>query len=279
MEQVWGAATSAGRRRPINEDSYLAALPIFVVADGMGGHQRGDLASAIAIDEFASLAERSVILPQDIDVCFRNAAHRLRDALTEGVGGTTVCGVALSLQDGVPYWLIFNLGDSRVYRLSTAKHIMEQVSVDHSVVQELLEAGVVDREGATRHRERHVITKALETVSVPEPDYWMIPIEQGDEILLCSDGLCDELSDQDIAQAWASGTGPQDSATRLVEAAVTAGGKDNVTAVVVSAQAVGFVTDGVSETTASMVRVERAGETHVDLHGSLENTSPRTSRS
>jgi len=279
MEHVWGAATSAGLRRQINEDSYVAAMPIFVVADGMGGHQRGDLASTIAVEEFARLADLPVVRPEHIDACFHSAAQRLRESLTEGVGGTTVCGVALSLLDGTPYWLIFNIGDSRAYRLNTARNIMEQVSVDHSVIQELLDAGVVTPEEAEHHHERHVITRALESVNQPDPDYWMIPIDQSDSILLCSDGLCDELTDTEIARIWRSGLTPQDSANRLVDAAVAAGGKDNVTAVVVSAEVVGFVSDDVQETTGSLSRVEVAGESHVDLQESIENTTPRAVRS
>ena len=279
MEQAWGAATDSGRKRRINEDSYLASLPVFVVADGMGGHERGDLASAIAIDEFSKLCQYSVIVPELVDGCFTRASQRLKSVLTNGQGGTTVCGVALALQDGAPYWLVFNLGDSRAYKYNSLRSTMNQVSVDHSVVQELLEAGIVGPNEAAHHAERHVITRALETMTTPEPDYWMIPIEAGDQMLVCSDGLCDELSDAEIAQIWASGSTPQESADLLVKAAVEAGGKDNVTVVIVSSDVVGYAAGHVQDSTGSVLAVPQVQETHVDLHESLVYTSPRHARS
>lgn len=247
MEHTWGAATNSGRKRKVNEDSYLATSPIFVVADGMGGHDRGDLASAIAVNEFARLCQYSVITPEQIDDVFKRASSTIKTVLSSGVGGTTVCGVALTLQNGAPYWLFFNIGDSRSYRMNTVRRTMSQISVDHSVVQELVDAGIMKPEDAAVHKERHVITKALETVTEPEPDYWMIPVEAGDEVLLCSDGLCDELTDDHIKNIWFSGGSPQNTADKLVEAACEAGGKDNVTVVVVSAEVVGYAAHNVQE--------------------------------
>ncbi|WP_435299286.1 PP2C family protein-serine/threonine phosphatase [Timonella sp. A28] len=279
MEQAWGAATNSGRKRRVNEDSYLASLPIFVVADGMGGHKRGDLASAIAIDEFSKLCEYSVIVPELVDACFQRASQRLKNTLTEGLGGTTVCGVALTLQDGAPYWLLFNLGDSRAYKLNTNRESMTQISVDHSVVQELVEAGVVSRTQASQHVERHVITKALETVTNPEPDYWMLPVEAGDQILLCSDGLCDELQDQEIVDIWAHAPNPQAAADRLVQAAVEAGGRDNVTVVVVTSDVVGFAAGHIQESTGPISAIPSMDDTHVDLLEPFSRTLPRHARS
>lgn len=279
MEHAWGAATSSGRKRKINEDSYLASLPAFVVADGMGGHERGDLASALAINEFSKLCQYSDVTPELIDGCFSRASAQIKSLLTNGVGGTTVVGAALALQDGAPYWLVFNIGDSRAYRFNSIRNTMSQISVDHSVVQELVEAGVVDPEDAAHHVDRHVITKALETVTEPEPDYWMIPIEGGDEVLLCSDGLCDELSDEEIQQIWSGGLTPQHTAERLVQAAVDAGGRDNVTVVIVSARVVGFAAHNVQDMTGSLVPVPQDSENNVDLQESFTNTAPRHARS
>lgn len=274
MEHTWGAATNSGRKRKVNEDSYLAISPIFVVADGMGGHERGDLASAIAVNEFARLSQFSVIMPEQIDEVFKRASATIKTVLSNGVGGTTVCGVALSLQDGAPYWLFFNIGDSRSYRLNTVRQTMGQISVDHSVVQELVDAGIMSAHDAAIHKERHVITKALETVTEPEPDYWMIPVEAGDEILLCSDGLCDELTDKEIADIWFAGNTPQETADNLVQAACAAGGRDNVTVVVVDAEVVGYAAHNIQEKTGSLpaLTLENLESHHYDH---LSNTTPR----
>lgn len=279
MEHAWGAATSSGRKRKINEDSYLASLPAFVVADGMGGHERGDLASALAINEFSKLCQYSVVTPELVDECFNRASAQIKKVLTNGLGGTTVCGAALALQDGAPYWLVFNIGDSRAYRFNTIRGSMSQISVDHSVVQELVEAGVMDPVEAASHADRHVITRALETVTDPEPDYWMIPIEGGDEILLCSDGLCDELSDQRIQEIWSRGDTPQLTAERLVEAAVEAGGRDNVTVVVVSARVVGIAAKQLQDTVTPNPEIPVAPQNNVDLQESSTQTAPRHARS
>lgn len=232
----WGAASDVGNRRSINEDSYLAQSPIFIVADGMGGHQRGEVASAIAVREFAALSHFMVIEPQQVDACFDQAAATMRLALPSGGGGTTVCGVAIVLQDGAAYWLVFNLGDSRAYHL-TADGELTQISVDHSVVQELIDAGELTESEARTHAERHVITRALETLSAPEPDYWLIPITLGDQILLCSDGLTNELSDNELGDIWRAHPNPQQAADNLVQAANNAGGRDNITVVVVTSEA------------------------------------------
>lgn len=240
MHQVvkppWGAASHVGGRRKINEDAYLAQSPIFVVADGMGGHQRGEVASAIAAREFATLSHFMALEPQQVDACFERAATTMRATLPSGVGGTTVCGVAIVLQDGAAYWLVFNLGDSRAYHLDTAGKLT-QISVDHSVVQELIDVGVLTAQEAQTHAERHVITRALETLTTPEPDYWLLPIAQGDQILLCSDGLTNELSDEELGDIWRSTTNPQQVADNLVQAANNAGGRDNITVVVVTSDA------------------------------------------
>ena len=278
MEQSWGAATNSGRKRKVNEDSYLAAVPIFVVADGMGGHDRGDLASAIAVNEFSKLREFSVVTAELVDEAFSRAAAAIKNVLKDGVGGTTVCGVALSLQDGAPYWLVFNIGDSRAYKYNSIRNTMSQVSVDHSVVQELIEAGVMDRDDAANHRERHVITKALESVTTPDPDYWMIPVEGGDEILLCSDGLCDELTDEQIYKIWSLGMSPQNTAEHLVEAAVAAGGKDNVTVVIVTSKIVGYAANTVQDKTGAIAALVEDGSS-IAMNETQTHTIPRHARS
>lgn len=247
-DRGWGATTDVGARRTLNEDSYLAQSPIFVVADGMGGHQQGEVASAVAVQEFATLTQYPVLFPEQVDSCFSRAAARLRTVLPSGIGGTTLCGVAIVLQDEAAYWLVFNLGDSRAYQLKE-DGTLTQISVDHSVVQELIDSGALSQQEAKTHADRHVITRALETVTTPEPEYWMLPIEVGDQILLCSDGLPDEVPDQRIAQIWRAAQTAQEATQSLVQAALQAGGRDNITAVIVTSDVVPNLAGITSEST------------------------------
>lgn len=235
---AWGAASDVGRRRTLNEDAFLAAPPLFLVADGMGGHQAGEIASATVVDEFARLSGRASLTIHDVQEALRTARSRV-DALPEGGGagaGTTLAGVAVVDVDGEGYWLTVNLGDSRTYRLSEGE--LEQVSVDHSVVQELIDAGQLDAASAARDARRNVITRAIGAGSDSEADFWLLPAEEGDRILVCSDGLPTEVDDARIREILAAESHPQAAADRLVAEAVAAGGRDNVTAVVVDALAV-----------------------------------------
>ncbi|WP_308492634.1 PP2C family protein-serine/threonine phosphatase [Microbacterium terrisoli] len=230
-----GAMTDTGLRRRLNEDSYIASAPVFLVADGMGGHQAGEVASATAIDEFALLAGRDCVSVDELRDAFARARARV-DALPPGGGasaGTTLTGVAISDVDGEGYWLTINVGDSRTYRLSEG--VFEQISVDHSVVQELIDRGELDEAQATRDSRRNVITRAIGAGSDAEADYWLIPAEVGDRILICSDGLSNELTWDRIDGILRDETHPQAAATRLVQEAVQHGGRDNVTVIVVDA--------------------------------------------
>ncbi|HEY0119172.1 MAG TPA: protein phosphatase 2C domain-containing protein [Cellulomonas sp.] len=232
MRTSWGSATDRGSVREVNEDALLTFPPVFLVADGMGGYDAGDLASRIAIEEFANLAGALVVGVDDVHACFARAGERMRAEFTGGrQGGTTVAGVVLTELDREAYWLVFNVGDSRVYRLTDAG--LEQVSVDHSVAQELAEAGVIRADQVAVHPDRHILTRALGTGQPPEPDYWMLPAGGRDRLLLCTDGLVRELSDEDVASVLAGYADPQDAADRLVERAVLHGGRDNVSVVVV----------------------------------------------
>lgn len=232
MRTSWGSATDRGRVREVNEDALLAYPPVFLVADGMGGHDAGDLASRIAVEEFAQLAGQSSASSDDVHACFARTSTRIRTEFTGGRrGGTTVAGVAVTEHDGGWYWLVFNVGDSRVYRWS--EDALTQVSVDHSVVQELIESGELTAVAARRHPERHVLTRALGTGEPPEPDYWLLPAGVDDRLLICTDGLTRELADDEIAQVLAAVDDPQEASARLVQDALERGGRDNVSAVVV----------------------------------------------
>lgn len=144
----------------------------------------------------------------------------------------------MTIQDGLPCWLVFNVGDSRTYRL--ARGSLEQVSVDHSQVQEMVDAGMIGPEQARTHSKRSVITRALGggLLSQPTVDQWLLPAAVGDRLLICSDGLTGELTDSLIAAILVTVPGAQAAADELVRAACAAGGRDNVTVVVVDAIAV-----------------------------------------
>ncbi|WP_394942348.1 PP2C family protein-serine/threonine phosphatase [Psychromicrobium sp. YIM B11713] len=231
-----GYQTDRGLRRELNEDSFLAVDPIFAVADGMGGHEAGEVASHECIKTLsespALAAGRRSASASDVQLALLQADARIRE-LTNARAGTTATGVVLVEEGGSPYWLVFNVGDSRTYRLS--KGTFEQVSVDHSEVQELVDAGHITSAEALVHPRRHVVTRALGTGDDIEADYWLIPVEDGDRYLICSDGLTSELSDEQIFRTISTLAHPQEASDSLVQAALRSGGRDNVTVIVVDA--------------------------------------------
>jgi protein phosphatase len=233
VELRWGAATDVGRRRAQNEDAFLTAPSVFAVADGMGGHQRGEVAAAIAVRSLATLpdapAARSIVM---------DAIRLADDAIVDysrqhatGPMGTTLCGLAVTADGPTAALVAFNVGDSRCYRASGGRLV--QVSHDHSVVQELIDAGALAATDAERHPERHVVTRSLGAGDALEIDWWHIDPVEGDRFLLCSDGLVKEVPIDVIGAELARGDDPQQTAQRLVDRAVAAGGRDNVTAVIV----------------------------------------------
>ncbi|MCL2454563.1 MAG: protein phosphatase 2C domain-containing protein [Micrococcales bacterium] len=233
MRTSWGSATHRGAVRAVNEDAALTYPPLFMVADGMGGHDAGDLAARITVEEFAQLTGVRSVSVDEIRAAFDRTSTRIRTEFTQGRrGGTTVAGVAITEQGGALFWLVFNIGDSRVYRWSAATGLT-QVSVDHSVVQDLVDKGVLSREEADRHPERHVLTRALGTNGLATVDYWMLPVTGGDRMLVCTDGLTRELGRDEIAALLDDRPEPKTAAVDLVNEAVQRGARDNVTVVVV----------------------------------------------
>jgi PPM family protein phosphatase len=238
----YGAATDVGLVREVNEDSHLAVPPVFVVADGMGGHDGGDIASRIVVEEFARVADLGYDARRGRDViasalgrCQRRLrqygdSHRGSDG-GRWDGGTTAVVALLVQEEREPRWLVANLGDSRVYRFAEGR--LARVSVDHSVVQELVDAGEITEEEAGVHPERHIVTRALGGPDRPEPDYFVLGLTDAERILLCSDGVTGMLTDEELAALVGDTSGPRDAAERIVAAAVSAGGVDNATAVVV----------------------------------------------
>lgn len=234
---VWGAATDVGRVRQQNEDSFIADPRLFVVADGMGGHNAGEVASAIAVRTMLDAAGTGFTDHDTFVAAVRAANRAIHDAaggLSEQRGmGTTLTAVApVRLADGEPPALsVTNVGDSRTYVFRDGQ--LRQLSVDHSYVQELLSEGLVTAEEARVHPRRNIVTRALGIDGSVNPDAWIVPMIAGDRFMLCSDGLVDEVSDADIAAIIGSTTNPEDAARALVDAANRNGGRDNVTVIVI----------------------------------------------
>ena len=232
---VSASATHVGHVRATNEDSLLSAIPIHLVADGMGGHNAGEVASAIAVEEFEKLTLQQNVTVEQLGDALHSAAVRIAELGGESTlgAGTTVALVATMVLDGVGYWVVMNLGDSRVYRLSG--EVFEQVSVDHSVVQELMDRGDISAEQARIHPYRHMVTRALGAGPESDPDYWLIPAETGDRMLICSDGLTCEVDDEAIETMLRRPLDVRTIAEDLVGLALDAGGHDNVSVVIVEA--------------------------------------------
>jgi PPM family protein phosphatase len=245
IEQVelhYGVATDVGLVRELNEDAVLADPPVFVVADGMGGHDGGEIASRIVVEEFARLADAGYDPrsgPDAVLATFRSCQQRLRDygATHRGSdggawrGGTTAVVALLVEDDDGPEWLLTNLGDSRIYRVSGGRLL--RVSTDHSVVQELVDSGRISEEQALVHPERHIVTRALGGPDPLHPDFFSFALAEAERVLLCSDGVTDLLRDAELAELLTDNPDPRDAADQVVAAALSAGGIDNATALVI----------------------------------------------
>jgi protein phosphatase len=229
----WAALSDKGYRRAANEDSVIARSPLFAVADGMGGHTAGDFASAAVVTRLAEQVGEDFVNTDQLNDALRAAV----DDMGRGVGqtdlgtGTTVTGIGLALVDGAPCWLVFNIGDSRTYQLLNGT--LTQLTVDHSIVQELLDAGAITQAEAEVHPHSNVITRAVGFNEDPVPDYTYIPVVEGARLLACSDGLTKELTEHGIRHFLVSSASAADAAGALMDAALGNGGRDNVSVVVV----------------------------------------------
>lgn len=242
VELHHGGVTDVGHVRTANQDAFLAQPPVFVVADGMGGHDDGDVASRLVVEEFATIvaADRDARSGAELVTSLLRSCHeRLLDVAEqrqdEGhhdwYSGTTAV-VALVVEDeGVPKWLLANLGDSRIYKHGPTG--LDQISTDHSFVQELYDAGRITADEMRTHPRRNVITRALGGPAFDQPDFFLLPMASAERIVLCSDGVSGMIDDDAIAAILAETSDPRDAAERVVAAALEAGGEDNATAVVV----------------------------------------------
>lgn len=246
LTTIWGAASHQGRRRSLNEDGYLATGRVFFVADGMGGHEAGEVASAEALAALSGLADVDKVEPALVEAFLEIAQQRVRAIETDSgnAPGTTLTGVIVDEREDMPYWLFVNVGDSRTYMLTGG--VLAQVSVDHSEVQELVDAGTITVDEARRHPRRNVITRALGAQDSVRADFRYIPVALHDRVLICSDGLTGELTDDQITTILLEQPDPERAAGHLVDAAIQAGGRDNITVVVVDVTGVDHETLGSS---------------------------------
>ncbi len=227
-----GQATDRGLRRQINEDSLIARTPVFAVADGMGGHEAGEVASRICVETFESSAlfgASGETDAADVLEVLERANQQIRTQ-TDERAGTTVSGAVLVTESGAPYWLVFNVGDSRTYRLINGE--LAQITVDHSEVQELVDMGEITPAAALVHPRRHVVTRALGAGQPLDADFWLLPVTPGERMLICSDGLTNELSDADIRSILGRALDAPAACRDLVDAALRSGGRDNITVIV-----------------------------------------------
>jgi protein phosphatase len=235
-ELRWGAATHPGQVRTNNEDNYLVAPTIFVVADGMGGHQAGEVASQIVTRHLQEVGEANdptdlVRAVHDANLAIHQAAAQNPDQ--QGMG-TTVTSLAVITDPGAPdseKFVVANVGDSRTYVMRNGQ--LRQVSEDHSYVQSLVKDGHITHGEARAHPRRNIVTRALGIDDEVDVDSWVLPIVRNDRFILCSDGLVDEVEDSVIAEILQRHTDPQAAADELVATANANGGRDNVTVVIV----------------------------------------------
>jgi len=228
-------ATDVGRVREHNEDAVLVTPRVVAVADGMGGHAAGEVAAALAVEALRPLGDDDAVQTDDVVARVGAANQALLDSAAahpEQRGmATTLVGLAQVVVDGAQRWVAVNIGDSRIYRVVDGT--MTQVSQDHSEVGELVAMGLLSEEDALRHPARNIVTRCLGRDPLEPVDSWVLAPHPGERFLLCSDGLTNELRDPAIARLLMDGDDPQVIADRLVAAAVEAGGRDNVTVVVV----------------------------------------------
>lgn len=234
------AITDRGRKRPSNEDAFGFSVEdgVYVVCDGMGGAAAGEIASSLAVDEFLKLlsgreAKPELPMPEAVEQAILAAnqaifAQAQRNRRLSGMGTTMV---ALAVEDR-QVWVL-NVGDSRCYRYRAGR--LEQLTLDHSLVEEQVRMGRMTRAEAARSPFRNMITRALGTQNRVTPDVFGLEAEPGDLFLLCSDGLTREISDHVIAARLGSEAPLDEICMQLVDAAKKAGGHDNITCLLVRA--------------------------------------------
>jgi serine/threonine protein phosphatase PrpC len=232
-----GASSHAGMVRPDNEDAFIADDGVFLVADGMGGHQAGEVASALAVDTLREAKARGLTSVIEVERSVRDANSAIRHHAAETIDragmGTTLTGFVVldAADDTTPQLAVTNVGDSRTYLFRDRRLV--QLTVDHSYVQELVRTGQITEQEARFHPRRNIVTRALGIDHNVAVDAWVRACVRGDRYLVCSDGLVDEVPDHEIEALLDGVTDPQVAADQLVQMANRHGGRDNVTVIVV----------------------------------------------
>ena len=252
---TWAVASDPGLRRASNEDSYRVRpdIGLFIVADGMGGHVAGEVASRIAVESIEAFIEetagadknRTWPFPFDptisleanrLKAAFRLANRKIAAAIAESQDLRGMATTASALLAGTRTACVAHVGDSRVYVLKG--NVLSQLTHDHSWVEEQVRAGTLSPSAARQHPWRNVVTRALSGGDDPEVDVQDIEPKPGERYLLCSDGLFTAINDQQIAAIVNDRRASlQEICQRLVEAANAAGGPDNITALVLQVDA------------------------------------------
>ncbi len=235
----WGARSDVGLVRDHNEDSFLLRTPLFVVSDGMGGHAAGEVASSIAVD---TIGERA---PGTADDALLGAAVEAANLAVikgaeDGMGKPGMGCTATAVLVEKDRMAVAHVGDSRVYMLHHGTLV--RITHDHSFVEELVDSGQITADEARTHPSRSIITRALGSDPDMYADHFSLEVNSGDRIILCSDGLSSMVPDDEIEAVAVSSATPQQAADNLVAAALTAGGADNVTVVVVD-----VLNDGIAD--------------------------------
>ncbi len=226
----YAALTDVGRVRPHNEDTVLAQPPLFVVADGLGGHEAGEVASSIAVETVREHSPKHADAPA-LARAVRAANREVIRATTEGIGragmGTTMTAAVIEGRRAV----LAHVGDSRAYLLHQGR--LQRLTQDHSMVADLIRTGQLTEAESRVHPNRSVITRALGTDADMEVDTYEIKLDGGDRLLLCSDGLTSMLLDVHIEEILRRPASAHDAALELIASANEAGGYDNISVIVV----------------------------------------------
>jgi serine/threonine protein phosphatase PrpC len=230
-----GSATDVGRVRKVNQDLPLEATNLFAVADGMGGHVGGEVAARVAVETLEQSFNR-----EPTTAGLREAFDEANQAVWQesqtnpdvrGMGTTLTAVALVGGADGRDTLALANVGDSRAYVLSGPN--MVQITADHSLAEERMRHGEMTEEEAAVHPQRHILTRALGVSAEVEADMWELQLQAGDRVILCSDGLSNELGMEEMADALRAQSDPQAAAQSLVDLANDRGGSDNITVVVV----------------------------------------------
>lgn len=234
MKLKWGATTDVGMVRQQNEDAYSAEENLYIVADGMGGHNAGEVASALAVATVRAGAKSGIHSTEQFRELVQQAntaiyTASLDDSTQSGMG-TTLTAMAV-VPGEEPKVLVANVGDSRTYLFRGGA--LTRLSIDHSYVQELVNEGILTLEEARVHPRRNIVTRAMGIERSVMVDVFTHLVRTGDRIVLCSDGLVDEVPDTDIATVLSQHSDAQETAEALVLVANANGGRDNTTVVVV----------------------------------------------